>query len=75
MRTWTYLKAKCERSQLSLLKPQTEKRNCPLAKLKQKGVRICLGTDGPASNNALDIFREMYLASLLSTSIKREVPS
>ncbi len=37
----------------------------PLTKLKDKGVRICVGTDGPASNNALDIFREMYLAALL----------
>lgn len=38
----------------------------PLGKLKERGVRIGIGTDGPASNNSLDMFREMYLASLLS---------
>lgn len=27
---------------------------------------IALGTDGPASNNALDMFREMYLAAVLA---------
>jgi len=26
---------------------------------------VCIGTDGPASNNSLDMFREMYLASTL----------
>jgi 5-methylthioadenosine/S-adenosylhomocysteine deaminase len=29
------------------------------------GVNICLGTDGPASNNSLDMFLEMKFASLL----------
>lgn len=37
----------------------------PLDRLKENGVNIALGTDGPASNNALDMFREMYLAALL----------
>lgn len=30
------------------------------------GVKISLGTDGPASNNSLDMYKEMYLASLLA---------
>lgn len=33
--------------------------------IQQAGINIALGTDGPASNNALDMFREMYLMSVL----------
>jgi 5-methylthioadenosine/S-adenosylhomocysteine deaminase len=34
----------------------------PLCKMQKAGVPIALGTDGPASNNALSMFREMYFA-------------
>lgn len=37
----------------------------PLYKMYNMGINIAIGTDGPASNNALDMFREMYLASVL----------
>lgn len=37
----------------------------PLIDFQQHGVNIAIGTDGPASNNALDFFREMYLAGVL----------
>lgn len=37
----------------------------PLKKLVDCGFNVALGTDGAASNNALDMFREMYLASAL----------
>ena len=37
----------------------------PLAKMLAHGVPVSIGTDGPASNNAQNMFREMYLASLL----------
>ena len=42
-----------------------------ITKLFEKGVNVSLGTDGAASNNALDLFREMYTASLLAKGIGR----
>lgn len=33
----------------------------PVSKFIKEGINIAVGTDGPASNNALDMFREMYL--------------
>lgn len=33
----------------------------PVSKMLKKGINIAIGTDGPSSNNALDMFREMYL--------------
>lgn len=38
----------------------------PLSRMMEKGVNLAIGTDGPASNNALDMFREMYLANVLA---------
>lgn len=38
---------------------------CPVAELLDQGVNLCLGTDGAASNNDLDIFQEMRLAALV----------
>ena len=32
----------------------------------KRGVNVGLGTDGAASNNSLDFFREMYVASLIA---------
>lgn len=37
----------------------------PLKKIIDKGLVLGIGTDGPASNNALDMFRETYLATVL----------
>ena len=37
----------------------------PLGRFKKRGIRLAVGTDGPASNNALDMFREMYLTCVL----------
>jgi len=37
----------------------------PVAGLLERGVNVCLGTDGAASNNGLNIFREMKAAALL----------
>ncbi|GLC82169.1 amidohydrolase [Lacrimispora brassicae] len=37
----------------------------PITKMLNMGINIAIGTDGPASNNALDMFREMYLVTVL----------
>ena len=37
----------------------------PVEKLRRAGVPLAIGTDGAGSNNALDMFREMYLVSAL----------
>ena len=34
----------------------------PIYQMSKYGINVCLGTDGSASNNRLDMFREMYLA-------------
>ena len=38
----------------------------PLTDMLEAGVHVALGTDGPASNNCLDFFREMFLATGLA---------
>lgn len=35
----------------------------PVTQMLNKGIHLAIGTDGPSSNNALDMFREMYLIS------------
>lgn len=37
----------------------------PVQEYIDMGLNIALGTDGPSSNNGLDMFREMYLACVL----------
>ncbi|MBR4768491.1 MAG: amidohydrolase, partial [Lachnospiraceae bacterium] len=37
----------------------------PLTDYLKADIPVALGTDGPSSNNCLDMFREMYLASVL----------
>ncbi len=37
----------------------------PITRMVQHGIGVGLGTDGPASNNAQNMLREMYMASLL----------
>ena len=37
----------------------------PVQKLMDAGIRVCLGTDGSASNNNQNLFEEMHLASVI----------
>lgn len=38
----------------------------PISKFMKNGINVAIGTDGPASNNCLDMFREMFLTSALA---------
>lgn len=37
----------------------------PICKMLDQNIRLAIGTDGPASNNCLDMFREMFLTTAL----------
>ena len=41
----------------------------PVPELLNAGVKVSLGTDGPASNNNLDMFEEMRLAALIHKGV------
>ncbi len=38
----------------------------PIAEFEKRKIPVAIGTDGPASNNCLDMFREMFLVTGLS---------
>lgn len=38
----------------------------PIAEFERRRIPVAIGTDGPAGNNCLDMFREMFLAAGLS---------
>ncbi|MEE1247636.1 MAG: amidohydrolase [Lachnospiraceae bacterium] len=44
---------------------------CPVKKFLDHGINVAIGTDGPASNNCLDMFREMFLTTGLA-KVKEE---
>lgn len=41
----------------------------PLFAMQNAGINIALGTDGAASNNSLDMFKEMFLAATLQKAV------
>ncbi|MGI6094467.1 MAG: amidohydrolase family protein [Lachnospiraceae bacterium] len=38
----------------------------PISDMQKRGISLAIGTDGPASNNCLDMFREMFLTTALA---------
>ncbi|MGN0344147.1 MAG: amidohydrolase family protein [Lachnospiraceae bacterium] len=38
----------------------------PISRYLSEGIPVAIGTDGPASNNCLDMFREMFLTTALA---------
>jgi len=44
----------------------------PISALLKNNVNVCIGTDGAASNNRLDMFSEMRLAALLSKGVTED---
>ena len=37
----------------------------PIPEMMEKGINVCLGTDGAASNNSLNLFKELHLLTLI----------
>ncbi|MBQ2082451.1 MAG: amidohydrolase, partial [Lachnospiraceae bacterium] len=44
----------------------------PIPAMLKKGVNVCLGTDGAASNNRLNLFHEMSLMALIHKGTERD---
>ena len=44
----------------------------PIDRMRRAGMNIAIGTDGPSSNNALDMFREMYLVTALQKVVEND---
>ena len=44
----------------------------PVALMNNNNIKVCIGTDGNGSNNNIDMFREMYLASILPKGTNRK---
>lgn len=47
----------------------------PVSKMLKKGINLAIGTDGPSSNNALDMFREMFLIAATQKVVDRDAAS
>ena len=47
----------------------------PIAEYERRKIPVAIGTDGPASNNCLDMFREMFLVAGLSKVREQDAAS
>ena len=47
----------------------------PVSKMLDRKINLAIGTDGPSSNNALDMFREMYLLAATQKLNDRDASS
>lgn len=43
----------------------------PVPKMLEKGINVCIGTDGAASNNSLNLFHEMSLLALIHKGVAK----
>lgn len=43
----------------------------PVPAMLEKGINVCLGTDGAASNNSLNMFHELSLLTLIHKGVKK----
>jgi len=44
----------------------------PIPRMLSEGINVALATDGPASNNRLDMFREMHVAAIIHKGYNRD---
>ena len=47
----------------------------PISEFLKRGINVAIGTDGPASNNCLDMFREMFLVTGLAKLREKDASS
>ncbi|MCR4432292.1 MAG: amidohydrolase [Tepidanaerobacteraceae bacterium] len=47
----------------------------PVEKMRKKGVNVALGTDGPSSNNNLNMFEEIHIAAVINKSVNNDATS
>lgn len=47
----------------------------PVEKMIKKGINVALGTDGPSSNNNLNMFEEINLAAIINKSVDHDATS
>lgn len=45
---------------------------CDVKRFLDEGINLAIGTDGPASNNSLDMFKEMYLAATIAKVVNSD---